>query len=119
MRGAAFDSPLRVFSREKTINKTRRKGVASANTVENLKILAIPGLIEIACVVADRAPIVSCCRCSPAKRGGHNLERKILHPLADHLLKGFGIQGRKVLISSRDFVAERRREIFFVAKHHI
>src|SRR5580692_4031900 len=106
MRGAAFDSPLRVFSREKTINKTRRKGVASANTVENLKILAIPGLIEIACVVADRAPIVSCCRCSLAKRGGHNLERKILHHLADHLLECFRIECGKIFVGSGHFVTE-------------
>src|SRR5712691_869985 len=59
MSSTAFDGPLRVLSCEKTINKTRSKRVTAANTVENLEILAILGLIEIAVVVTNRAPIVS------------------------------------------------------------
>src|SRR5579859_445175 len=112
MSGSALNSPLRVFSREEAINESRIKGVASTNTIENLKILAIPGLIEIASVIADRAPIVSRCRCCLAKRGGHHLERQIGNHSPDHLLECFRIECGKILVRPSHFIAQCRGEIF-------
>src|SRR5713101_2144932 len=119
MSGSAFDGPLRVLSREKTVNEARSKGVTAANTVENFEILAILGLIEIALVVANRAPIVSRGSGGFAKRGGDDFEGKVVQNLPDHLFEGFRVECGERLAGSGHFVAKRRREIFFIAEYDV
>src|SRR5262249_31912460 len=59
MRCAALDGPLRAFACEESVDQAGSKGVAAADTIENLEVFAIGSLIEIAVAVADGAPIVS------------------------------------------------------------
>src|ERR1700692_1525834 len=92
MSGTAFDGPLRVLTREKAINQTGGEGITAANTIENLEVFAIRGLIEIAIVVANSSPIISRRGGRFAKCGGDDFERKIVQDFPDHLFKGFGIE---------------------------
>src|ERR1700688_3701543 len=119
MSGTAFDGPLRILTREKTINQTRGEGIAAANTIENLEVFSICGLIEIAIVVANGSPIISRRGGGFAKCCGDDFEGKVLQDFPDHLFKSFGIECGKMLLGSVHFVAERRRKILFIAKHDI
>src|SRR5260370_34241518 len=92
MSGAAFDGPLGVLSRKKAINETRSKRVTATDTVENLDILAILGLIEIALVVANRAPVVSRGVGGVAEGGGDDFEGKVGQNLPDQSFEGFGVE---------------------------
>src|SRR5260370_30116632 len=107
MRGGGFDGPLGVLSGKKAINETRSKRVTAADTVENLEILAILGLIEIALVVANRAPIVSRGGGGFAECGGDDFEGKVVHNLPDHFVEGFGGDRGKMVLGSWQFEVDR------------
>src|SRR5260370_33477463 len=77
--GAAFYGPLRILPGEETVNETAGEGIAAANAVENFQAFAVRGLIELAIVVADGAPIIQRSCCALAPRGGNDLERIILN----------------------------------------
>src|ERR1700731_4544757 len=119
MSGTAFDGPLRVLTREKSINKTRGEGITAANTIEDLEVLAIRGLIEIAIVVANSSPIISRRGGRFAERGSHDFEGKKVQYFLNHLFESLRVQGGQMLIRSRHFVTKGSREIFFIAEHHI
>src|ERR1700687_4624252 len=76
--GGAFDGPLRVLTREKSINQAGGEGITAPNTVENLEVLAICGLIEIAIVVANGSPIIARRGGGFAKCCGDDFEGKVL-----------------------------------------
>src|ERR1700680_3355690 len=103
MSGTAFDGPLRILAREKSINQTGGERITAANTIKNLEVLAVFGLIEIAVVVANRSPIISRRGGRFAERGSHDLERKIVQHFLNHLFESFRVQGRQMLIRSGHF----------------
>src|ERR1700693_1917599 len=119
MSGTAFYSPLSILTREKPINQTGGKRITAANTIKNLKILAIFGLIEVAVVAANGSPIISRRGGGFAKRGGDHFEGKIVQDFLNHLFEDDRIQCGQMLIHSWHFVTKGRREIFFIAEHHI
>src|SRR5438270_8633190 len=108
MCGAAFYRPLWPFTGEEPVDQARRKGIASAHSIENVQVFAVLRLIKIAIAVADRAPIVSrCCFCL-SQSGRDHVERILLHYLLDHLLESVYFEVREISIHSRNFVAQRR-----------
>ncbi len=70
-------------------------------------------------MVANCAPIVSRSSGGFAKRGGNDFEGKVVQYLPDHSLEGFRVESGKMLVGSGHFIAERGREIFFIAEHDI
>src|SRR5207249_5559873 len=53
-------------------------------------------------------PIIHCRGFGLPERGGHYLERIILHHLADHLLESFHLERGKMLVHSWHFVPQRQ-----------
>src|SRR6202166_4638056 len=104
MSGTAFYGPLSILTREKAINQARGEGITAANTIENLEVLAIFGLIEIAVVVANSSPIIARRGGGFAERGSHDLEGKIVQYFLNHLFESFRVQGGQMLIRSGHFV---------------
>src|SRR6266851_875406 len=119
VRGATFHRPLRILSRQKSVNQPGSKGIAPSDAVENFKVFAASCLVELAVAIAYRAPIIQSRSLSFPERGGHNLERIIFHDLRDHLLKTLNFKRGVMLIHSRHVVAERRRKISFIPEHHV
>ncbi len=56
--GAALHGPLRVLPGEEAVDEAGGEGIAAADAIEDFQVFAVLGLIELAIVVADGAPIV-------------------------------------------------------------
>src|SRR5437762_1040231 len=110
VRGATFHRPLRILSRQESVNQPGSKGIAPPDAVENFKVFAASCLVELAVRIADRAPIIQSRSLSFPERGGHNLERIIFHDLRDHLLETLNFKRGVMLIHSRHVVAKRSEE---------
>src|SRR5580704_8596375 len=119
VRGAAVHRPLRIFSRQESVNQPGRKRITSADAIENFKILAVLCLKKLAVAITDGAPIVLGSRLGFPQSGGDNLERIILHGLGDHLLEALRFKRRDVLVHPRHFVAQRGGKVFLIANHDV
>src|SRR5436309_508007 len=117
--GATFHRPLRILSRQESVNQAGSKGIASSDAVENLKILAVFCLVELTIAITNRTPIIQSRGLSFPERGGDNLERIILQHLRDHLLETLDFERGVMFIHSRHVVAKRRREVFLIAEHDV
>src|SRR5215510_15555763 len=51
---AVFDRGLRPLLGQETVNQSRRERITAADAVEDFKVLAQPGLIELAVAITDR-----------------------------------------------------------------
>src|SRR5258708_31611232 len=118
MRRATLHGPLRLLPRQESVDQAGRKRVPSPHAVKNLQVLSILRLVEFPIAITNRAPIVQRRSFSFPQRRGHHLERIRLHHLANHLLEPFDFKRRQVLIHPRYLIAQRRREIFLIPKHH-
>src|SRR6476646_541672 len=119
MRSSAFDRPLRILSRQKSIDQPRCEGVAASHAVENLKIFTISRLVELAIAITDRAPVILRGGFCFAKRRGHHLEGIFRYNLCDHLLEALDLKRYVMLVHARHFESQRRREILLIAQHDV
>src|SRR5579859_872175 len=103
--GTALDGPLRILASEEAVDQARSEGIAAAYAVKDFEIFAIFGLMEFAVVIADGAPIVERGGFGFAQRGGHDLERILLHRFGDHLLEGGDFEGGMMLVHAGDLEA--------------
>src|ERR1700674_3258576 len=119
VRGATFHRPLRILSPQESVNQAGSKGIASSDTVENLKIFTVFCLIEFAAAIADCTPIILSGRFGLPESGRNDLEGIILHDLRDHLLETLNFEHGVMLVHPRHVVTKRRREVFLIAKHDV
>ena len=119
MRGAAFHRPLRLLSRQEPVNQTGSERIASSDTVENFKVLAVSCLVELAIAITNRAPVIQSRGLSFPERGSNNLERIVLHDLCNHLLEAFHFECRMMLVHPRNLVAQRGRKVLLIAEHDV
>src|SRR5205823_3336059 len=116
---ATLDGELGILPEEETVDQARGEGVAAAYAVEDFEIFAILGLIKLAIVVANGAPVIGGGGFGFAQSGGDYLERKIFYNLGDHLLEIFGFESGEMLVDAGNFITERGGKIFFVAEHDV
>src|ERR1019366_5251258 len=74
VRAAAVDGPVRALFVQKTVDQPRREGIAATDAVEDLEVRHGPRLVELALVVAHRAPVVDGRGLHMAQGRGHSLE---------------------------------------------
>src|SRR6185437_15381938 len=56
--GPALDGPLRALAHQEAVDEPGGERVAAPHAVENLQVLPGRGLVELATVIHDRAPVV-------------------------------------------------------------
>src|SRR5579859_7155898 len=113
MRGSAFDRPLRILSRQKSIDQPGCKRIAASHAVENLKIFTVSRLVELAIAITDRAPVILRGGLCFAKRRGHHLEGIFRYGLRNHLLETFHLKCGEILVHAQHHVNVRRNSAVY------
>src|SRR6266571_3714908 len=72
VRGTAFHRPLRLLSRQESVNQAGSERIASSYAIENLQVLAVSRLVELAIAIANRAPIIQSRSLRFPERGGNH-----------------------------------------------
>src|SRR5215471_983093 len=121
VRGAAFKRPLHLLSGEKSIQQTRRKGVAAAHTVKDFQILSCGGFVKLAGAVRGYGtPVVAAGGVSAAQ--GYGDQRNVGEGLANRLHHGpetGRIELVQIFVHTRHRKSERYRKVLLVADEHI
>ena len=109
-----------VVERHEAVDEAGRERIAAADAVVDLEAGALDGLVELALVPADRAPVVDRRGLDRAQRRRDRLEVRVdRHRLVDHLAEALDLERRHVLVDAFDRDAERRREVLLVADHDV
>src|SRR5262249_48292515 len=114
------DRLLRIVELQKSVNQSAGETVASANSIQNLHVLAIRRFIKFPARPTNHPPIISIRRLYRAKRRSRDLKIWIsLHGLLNDAFKRRDIDLGEMLIRSLNLETEARGKILFVANHYI
>src|SRR6266446_3548761 len=120
VRRAALHGPLRLASRQKTINQAGSKGVSAADAIQDFQIFAARCFVEFSIAIGDCAPVIQRRGAGAPQGGRHNGEgRELVNYFFHHALEISGIELRVAFVHSLDLEAERGGEVLFVAEHHV
>ena len=120
MRRTVVDCLFSVVEHHEAIDETGSERVAAADTVVDFKAGTLDGVMELALVPAECAPVVDGSGLHAAKRRGDSLEVGILLDRSlDHAAEAFNRKSGEVLIHALDLDSESRRKVLLVADHYI
>src|SRR5271170_478656 len=109
MRCPALHGPLWVLAGEKSVDQSRGKGVAAADTIVDFQILASGRLIELAIVIANCSPVIDGRGPRVSQRSRDDRQaRKLLNYRRNHFLEVRRIQVGVAFIETSYGETQRR-----------